>query len=186
MNWTLFAIFAYLFAALQAGLAPVIALDGRFGPIIPRFDFVLVVFVGLFASPKPTLVAWAAMGLLIDLALPPHAGGVTLIGPYTIGFLFGAFAVLQLRTLVLRTHPLSLAFCTVTAGLAVQLVVVLIFTVRSWYDPPFANYSATADLTARAMGLLYTAIFALLLAFPLVRMVPVFGLQLSKHASRRM
>jgi len=186
MNWTLFAIFAYLFAALQTGLAPVIALEGRFGPIVPRFDFVLVVFVGLFAAPRPTMVAWAAMGLLIDLAMPAHVGGVTLIGPYTIGFLFGGFAVLQLRTLVLRTHPLSLAFCTVAAGLAVQLVLVLIFTIRSWYDPPFANYSAVADLTTRAFGLLYTAIFALLLAFPLVRMVPAFGLQLSKHASRRM
>jgi len=185
MNWTIFAIFAYVFAALQVGLAPVIALDGRFGPIVPRFDIVLVVFIGLFASPKPTLVAWAVMGLLIDLALPPHAGGVTLIGPYTIGFLFGGFAVLQLRTLVLRTHPLSLAFCTMAAGLAAQLVVVLIFTIRSWYDPLFANYQAVGDLTARALGLAYTAAFALLLAFPLIRMVPVFGLQLSKHASRR-
>jgi len=185
MNWTIFAIFAYVFAALQVGLAPVIALDGRFGPVVPRFDLVLVTFIGLFAATRATLTAWAVMGLVIDLAMPPHVGGVTLIGPYTIGFLFGGFAVLQLRTLVLRTHPLSMAFCTMAAGLAAQLVVVLIFTIRSWYDPAFAEYRAVADLIARSLGLLYTAAFALLLALPLVRLVPVFGLQLSKHASRR-
>ena len=184
MNWTVYAIFAYLFTALQLGLSPAIAVAGRFGPVMPRLDLILVTFVGLFAAPRTTMAAWVLMGLLIDVAAPPYAGGVTLIGPNALGYLAGAFAVLQLRGMVLRTHPISLAFCTVAAGLAVHLVVVLIFTIRSWYDPAWSGYAAVGDLTVRALGLLYTAAFSLLLAWPLLKLIPAFGLQLSRHASR--
>jgi len=184
VNWTVFAIFAYVFLAVQNGLAPVMRLasDWQYGPVTPRLELILAVFVGLFAARGTTLAAWAIMGLAVDL-LTEYPEGLTLIGPFTLGFLAGGVILHYVRGMVLRTHPLSLAFCVFVCGLAVQLIVVAIFTVRAWYDP-MPGFSGGSALLGRILGMVYTAALALVLAWPLMKTVNLFGLQTSRQVRR--
>ncbi len=187
MNWTVYAIFVYAFLALQTGLAPAFTLaDGwRYGPIAPRLELILVVFVGLFASRGATLAAWLVMGLAIDLLhlYPPLASAPILVGPFTLGFLAGGLIVHHIRGMVLRTHPLSMAFCVFVSGLAVSLVVVVLFTIRSWYEP-MPGFAAGPQLLARILSLAYTAALSLLFAWPLLKAINLLGLQVSRQARR--
>ncbi len=183
MNWTVFAIFAYLFVAMQQGLAGLFLIPLGGGQILPRFELVLVVFVALFAPMRTVLFAWAIVGVLIDL-VSTTATGATLIGPHAIAYLAGGIVVLQLRTMVLRTHPLSHAFGVFCSALAVALVLVAIYSIRDWSYGGEADYPATADLIHRVLGGVYTAALAMVITWPLVRIIPVFGLQLSRTARR--
>lgn len=183
MNWTVFGIAAYLSLALQQGLAAVLAIDGRWGVVVPRLELVLLTFVALFAGTRTTIAAWVVVGLLMDLG-ELSRGEAVIVGPYTLACVAGAFTVLQLRATVLRTHPLSMAFCTICAGVAVSLIFVGIHSVRGMLYGFDGAYAPLTDLVCRSLGALYTAVFALLLAVPLVKMVPIFGLQLSRQIRR--
>jgi hypothetical protein len=184
VNWTVFTIFAYVFLAVQSGLVPAMRLasDWPYGPVSPRLELILVVFVGLFAARRTSLAAWATMGLAVDL-LTEYPDGVTLIGPFALGFLAGGLVLHHLRGMVLRTHPLSLAFSVFVCGLAVQLVVVAIFAIRASYDP-MPGFSGGSALAARLLGLIYTAAIALVLAWPLMKTVNLLGLQISRQIRR--
>ncbi len=191
MNWTIYAIFVYVFLAVQTGFAPALELasDWRYGPVAPRFELILVVFVGLLAARGTTIAAWVIVGALVDLlTVYPSGGGgdgLTLIGPYTLGFLVGALVLHQIRGMVLRTHPLSMAFCVFVCGLTVSLVVVALFTIRSWYDgASMPGFSGAAELFARILSTVYTAALALLFAWPLLKTTNLLGLQLSRQSRR--
>lgn len=184
MNWLVFSILAYLFTALQLGLSPTLAIHSRFGTIAPHLELALLVLPGLFAPSRQAVLSWAVMGLILDLAMQPYAGGATIIGPYALSYAAGGYVVLQLRTMVVRTHPLSWCFACFVGGLASMLVVTGILTLRAWYDPAM-QIRPSAELTARILDVLYTAPFALLFAWPLMKISPALGLQLSKGATRR-
>lgn len=189
MNWLVFSILAYVFTALQLGLSPTLAIDSRFGPIAPHIELALLVLPGLFAPSRQAVLSWAIMGLVIDLAAQPYAmtpaGAVySIIGPYALAYAAGGYVVLQLRTLVVRTHPLSWCFASGVGGAAAMLVITGILTIRVWYDPAM-QIRPSAELAARMLDVLYTAPFALLLAWPLMKLAPAAGLQTSKGATRR-
>ncbi|MFA7236323.1 MAG: hypothetical protein WC058_05615 [Phycisphaeraceae bacterium] len=184
MNWLVFSILAYLFTALQLGLSPTLAIHSRFGPITPHFELALLVLPGLFAPSRQTVLSWAVMGLILDLAIQPYVGDATIIGPHALGYAAGGYVVLQLRTMVVRTHPLSWCFAAVAGGIAAMLVVTGILTFRGWYDPAM-HIRPAAELAARMLDVLYSAPFALLFAWPLMKLSPALGLQLSKNATRR-
>jgi hypothetical protein len=178
VNWIAFIVVAYIFEALQQGLAPAMAIRSRFGSVEPRFDLALLAMVGLFATGRLTVWIWALAGLLVDL-LAVYAGGKLILGPNALGYIAGAYIVLQVRMLVLRTHPISLAFTVVCSGAAAMLVTVAVFSIRNWYDP-LPGYSAVAALAADGLGLIYSAIVALLLAWPLIKIAPWLGLPTAK------
>jgi cell shape-determining protein MreD len=181
MNWTVFGIFCYLFLAMQRGLSGLFTFNTGLGDLTPRFELVLVMFVGLFAPARSVIVAWMVVGALVDL-LTPTPAGATLVGPHALAFGAGGMVMLQLRTLVLRTHALSHAFCVFCSGLAVALVAVSIFLVRSWCYQAEAPYPAMGALAGHALGALYTAVLAMVMTWPLIRLIPLFGLQLSRTA----
>lgn len=183
MNWTVFGIFAYLFLAMQQGLAGLFAISTGSGSVGPRFELILATFIGLFAPGRVTLVAWGLLGLAADLLNVSHDGTIV-IGPYTLGFLAGGVTVLQVRLLVLRTHPLSHGFAVFCSGIAVALVVVINLTVRGWWYGQPDGYGALNDLLNRSMGALYTCLLAVLLTWPLMKATPLLGLPLSRNARR--
>ena len=120
------------------------------------------------------MVMWCVLGLLVDVAMLPEVGGVTVVGPHVLGYFVGAGLLLQARTMVFRRHPLAMGFMVVLCGIGVELVVVFIYAVRSLYD--VSEFWALSQLGARIGGLVYSGVIAVLLSFVVVRMLPMFGL----------
>jgi len=183
MNWTVFVIMAYLFVAMREGLGGLFMVSTGWGNVTPHFEWVLVMFIALFAPARQALIAWAIMGVMIDLVTTSRSGA-TLFGPHALGYIAGGIVVVQLRVTVLRTHPLSHAFCTFCAGLAASLVIVLILSLRNWFYTADAPYAPLADLVNRLLCAMFTAAMAMVMTWPLLKLVPVFGLQLSRTARR--
>ena len=199
MSWRIFAILAFVFLAVQEGLAPALSISGtELGDFRPQFILLLAVMVGLGAAGQQNLTAWAVLGLIMDLATvrPMTDGtGLTFIGPYTFGFMAGAIVAQQLRGVVHRRHPLSVAFMVLVCGLAVHLVVVCILGLRNWlaistslYAPPMQGWTsgwpATRELGRGLIEVAYTAVFGFLLAAPLFRLHVLLGF--SAGRSRRL
>jgi hypothetical protein len=190
MNWAMFAIFAYLFTAAQTGLMPQLSVEVGWAsaPVVPNIILLLGVTVGFYAPEHTTLLAWALIGLLVDLTsgypMGGAAGDLKLIGPNVLGYLAGGYVVLQLRQIVFRQHPLSSGFAMFVCGLAAQLIVVLIMTLRNIYDPMPA-WSALPQLLVRVLGLAYGAGIGVLLAVVMNRIAPAFGFQAPKSTTRR-
>jgi len=184
VNWIIFAILAYLAAALQDGLVPTLLIQAPVGEVRPNLLLILAVFLAMHAPSRVVLLTWAALGLILDILTVDYAGGAVLLGPYTFGFLAGAVVALQLRQVVLKHHVFSLAFCTAVCGTGVALIVVGIFGFRNLYDP-LAGYSPLADLAARVLGVLYTAVLALPLSWPLIRWQSIFSFHTPKMGARR-
>lgn len=160
MNWLTFTITTYLLLCAEIGLREALRIGG--GEVYPVFLLVLMVFIGLTAAPMT--VAWAALilGLLTDLQ--PTTGAMALPGPAAVGFLVGAYAVVQLRNLLFRESVLTLAIMVFVVGLFVNLAEVAIYSFRGLSflaNEPIPGWSAPGELVTRFLRLLYTAVFAL-------------------------
>lgn len=187
MRWWVFVAMAYLLLGAQVSLADVMAIDSKFGPIQPRFVLLLAVFVGLAAAPRVVMIAALVLGMLVDLTTTwplAHGGALTLIGPYTLGYIIGAYVLLQVRSMVFRQHPLTVGAMMLVAGVAIELIVVAVFTIRAWYEP-VAGWSATHELVARSLSLFYSALIGTFLAVPLCALTPVFGFPSLKQTGPR-
>ncbi len=177
MNWVLFVLVAYLFCAMQKGLAALFEI----GTIAPQFTIILGVFVGLFAPRRATLWAWGLLGFVMDMLMPVHtvAGGeaqMVLVGPWTFGMMAGGAVILQVRASLLKSHPMSHAFAVGACGIGVQLVAIAILVVRSFYDP-LVTFSPLSLLWGGVLASVYTALFAIPLSWALIRIAPAFGFQ---------
>jgi len=177
MRWWVFAIVAYLLLTVQVALADVLTITSQFGPVTPRFVLLLAVFVALAGPTQVVLIATMILGLLVDLTTTwplPDGGALTLIGPHALGYLAGGYVLLQVRSMVFRQHPLTVGSMMLVGGVAVELIVVSVFTIRAWYEP-VAGWSAPHELVARSLSLLYSAVIGTLLAVPLCWLTPLFG-----------
>ena len=183
MNWWVFAIFAYLFTALQAA-GPIGLSTMRFGEIDPQFVLILAVLPALYAPTRSVVIACFILGLLIDLTAS-HPGSAFLIGPYALGYLAAAYVALQLRNSVMRQHPMTYVFMTVTCGVAVLLVVTGIASLRAllYGRPP--GWSAFDQLITELLCLAYTAAIGFLVAIPMLKLGRLFGFHASKMRGTR-
>lgn len=175
MNWITFAIAAYLCLTLQVGLGDLWAI----GPAAPSLVLVLGVFIGLTAPG--TTVGWAmlVLGLLVDAITPwtgPGQQTVTILGPAAIGYLVGAYAVVQLRSMVFRESVLTLAVMTFVVGIFIQLVIVFLMVIRGPISgDALPGFSAADQLVMRFLSLLYTAVAAVPVGWLLMKLSPLFG-----------
>ncbi|MBI1368913.1 MAG: hypothetical protein GC162_09705 [Planctomycetes bacterium] len=177
MRWWVFAIFAYLLLGIEVSVSDVLSIPTKFGPVVPHFMLILAVFVGLAAPTGVVLASSLIIGGLIDLTTTwplPGDHGLTLLGPHALAYLVGGYVLLQVRPMLFREHPLTVAAMMLVAGVAVELIVVAVFTIRAWYEP-LAGWSATSELVIRAIGLFYSAFVGFILAIPLCRLTPLFG-----------
>tara|TARA_R110002111_G_scaffold34314_2_gene68311 strand:- start:225 stop:785 length:561 start_codon:yes stop_codon:yes gene_type:complete len=176
MNWLLFAITSYVFLLLQIGLKPLLGVPDAYGAS-PNFLLILAVFIGLSAQSKTVAWGMLTLGIVANLIPGPEPTG-TILGPVALGYLAGAFAVLQLRTLVFRESVVSLAILVFVVGIIIQLVTVALYTGRGlpiFLDQPIPNWSAIDELFQRFWELLYSAIAAVPLGFILMRLQPSFN-----------
>lgn len=178
MTWHAIAITGYLLMLLQLGLAPHIAFGTQW-PVAPQFVLLLAVFVALTGTPRSSLITSALLGLMLDLTSTypqisvdsvnnvVEQAGVVVVGPYTLGYMAGAALVHQIRPMLLRHHPLTVATMMVVFGLAAHLVVVGLLAARTTYEP-IQGFAGMQQMGLRFLSLLYSAAVGVLLAYPLL------------------
>lgn len=151
MNLGVFIAALFVCVALDSSLMPVISIAG----VSPSITATLVVFVALFAPRSTALWAGLAAGLLLDLTTPAAAAGdrsLVVPGPFAIGFVFGTQLVLLLRSMVFRRNPIAVGLLTTPFLIAVSLVWMAIWLLRS-FDPdsilPWAEGRAGTEFLSR-------------------------------------
>jgi len=170
MSWLVFLLTAYLLTAIQEGLAPLWSIPhGSPGTASasPSLLLVLVCFVALLAPG--TTAGWAALvlGLIADALAP-----TPMLGPHAIGFMLGAYVVLQLRGLVFRESVLTLSFMVLTAGVFSHLAAVALIAIRALpISPtdPMPDFVAANELVDRFFDVLFSAAAALPLGWVLFK-----------------
>lgn len=135
MRWPVFAIAAFIVIALQLSLRDVLMTLRSVGSISPDLVACLATFIAMFAARTSALWACWILGLLMDLAPPAGKMSWHLVGPHALGYVFGGYLVLQLRTMVFRRRAISTGFLTFLFLLASGIVATVLLTIRHWYLP---------------------------------------------------
>ena len=185
MNWLIFAIAAYLLLALETGLRTLLALP-LLADASPRLLLILAVYVGMMAPASTVPWAFLALGLLTDLQ-PGPARDVILIGPAALGYLVGAYVVLQLRAMVFRESVLALSVLVLVGGIFVHLCWVALLTARGLpmlTHEPIVGWSAADQLVHRFLELLYTAVVAVPVGLVLFKVSPIWHFNHRSRADR--
>ena len=188
MRWGIFAIFALLALAIDAGLSDLLRIESLWD-IRPNFCGVLAVFVALSAPRTSALWGCFVIGLLLDLSIQHTIGGnrgVYLVGPYALGLLAGGGLVVRGRTMVFRRRALTIGAMTLLALLVAQaiIVVLLVLRSRSWYPGGPIHWPDTSvgvELLRRVLIALYSAVAAMPAGWLLVRTLPLWGFQTGVH-----
>ncbi len=173
MNWLLFAILTYIFLLMQVGLTSLLGIPDAQG-VCPDLLLIFAVFIGIHAQER--LVGWSMLiiGLCANLLPGPLSEG-PILGPEALGYLAGAFAVLQLRTLVFRESVISLAIMIFIVGIFIELVIVALYTARGLpmlLGEPIPHWSASDQLVHRFLVLLYSAIVSVPIGLVLNKLAP--------------
>ena len=185
MNWILFTILTYLFLLMQQGLTTLLGVPDAQG-VSPDFLLIFAVFVGIQAPSRKVAWAMLAIGICANLLPGPVAGG-PILGPEALGYLAGAFAVLQLRTLVFRESVISLAIMVFVVGIFIQLVTVALYTGRGLpilLGQPVPHWNASNELFHRFWMLLYSAIAAIPVGLVLLKLAPALFALPGKRGER--
>jgi rod shape-determining protein MreD len=187
MNWPIFALFAFVMLVFERGLHLLLAVGGTevTGGVSPSFMLILLVYVGMFAPPMKLAWAAIALGVLLDVtyawAVPPPVGYTMIIGPHALGFLVGAYTLTQLRAMIFRGSPLTMAVVVFLIGIFVSLVTVFLLRLRGLIvADAIVNFSAIDELVHRFLQLLYTAAAALPVGLVLSKFTPLFAFQTTK------
>lgn len=188
MRWPVFLIFAFLALALDTSLAGILTLDGL-DSIALHIVVTLAVYVCLFASRLSALAACLVLGVLMDLTIPPPGGDVMyVIGPYGLGLLFGGYLTIQMRTMVFRQRAVTIGVLSFAATLAMAIVMIAIYMIRSWYGEgvTYPIHDAAGWQLFRHVGIaIYTGLIAIPLGWILLATYPVWGFQ-AYHSRSRM
>jgi len=177
VNWFVFAIAAWVAFGLELGGRDVLQIGP--GGIAPSFVIPLAVFVALWAPATHTLWACLALGVIADLTwqIPTTDGrAATVLGPYAIGYTLLGVLVVNMRGMVIRRNPITMAFLCVLGSLVAQIVIVALFTIRRLYGDPIA-WDAGDELLHRAFASVYTGGVGLILSLALFAGAPLFQFQ---------
>ena len=113
----------------------------------------------------------------MDLCTPE---ATILVGPHALGYVFGAFVVVQVRTMVFRRRLLTISLLTTLLLIAAAMVVVCLFTVRSWYPQPpaaWAEYHPVVEWLRLVGAGIYSGLLALPLGWLLIQTFPMWSFQ---------
>ena len=185
MNWIVLAIAVYLMLVCERGLDGLVAI----GSVTPSLTLILAVYLAL-SAPLP-LVPWIMMllGLIEDLGHPYHAHAawqLTLIGPYTLGYLAAGHVAGQMRWMISRRSVVGLVIMVWPMGLFVHLVVVAMVTLRGLtpLSEPVADWRSVTQLLDRFQEILYTAVVTFPIGHLLLRSQPLWHFVGNRHVAR--
>ena len=174
MNRLIFLVAAYLALLAQATLQPLWRIGGGHDGqgVTPSVLLILAVFIGQCGPGVAALGSALFLGILADTFARPYPELGVLIGPYTLGFTVGIYAVLQLRSLLFRHAVLTFAVMTCVAGVFVELVAAMVLGIRGLsfltnHPPP--NFSAAASLGHGLLRTLYSIALSVPLGWLLIR-----------------
>lgn len=176
MNWITFILAAFLAYVLDTGLRALLSLPEVEGGVSPSFLLILMIYVAMLAPVSAVVWASLVCGALADLQGGP--AGSPLLGPASLGFLLGGYAVVQLRSLVFRESIATLAVMTFVAGILIQLGIVMLYQMRNLsytWAQPIEGWSAADALMRSFFLLLYSAAAAVPVGWVLFRLMPMFG-----------
>lgn len=177
MKWIIFV--PVLLVALVLDVSFMGALE--IGGVSPRLVVVVTAFVAMHAESGS--VTWAALlaGVLMDLSDPSMTGPrapLYLIGSHTLGFFFGAQAVLSVRGIVVRRNPISVGAMSLVLGIAAGLFWTAWWTMRSWYpnsQPPWGDGSALMQLGRQLLQALTSGVVGVPIGWILLKSAPAWG-----------
>jgi hypothetical protein len=176
MNWGIFAIVAWLLLGVELGLRS--ALQIGHTPMAPSFLLPLAVWIALWAPQATASTACLIVGLLLDLTspLPLVDSGVEVVavGPYALGCLLMAQAIIAARGLMIKKNPLTLMVLTVVGGMVAHAVVAALYTARWSIGDPIV-WEPTQQLVARAGIAAYSSLSALAVSLLLYPIQPLFA-----------
>ena len=156
MKWLPFTILAVIVVVFQTTLVPQ-ALAIR--SVWPEWTFILAVHYALWGPwPEAAIAAWL-LGLSVDLftadGAPVHA----------FGYGAAAWAIIRVRQVLFRDHPLTYMVVTFAFAIGVQL---LVGFYRAWR---FAGPDEGGGIWGPALAVaVYTALWALPFQWVLLRM----------------
>ena len=177
MRWAVFAIIAFAIVALQLSLAGALTLH-TVGGLKPNLVAALAVFIALFAHRTSVLWGCWLLGLMLDLGPAATPGPVHVIGPHALGYVFGGFLILQLRSMVFRRRALTLGFLTFVFMVGAAVVAIFILGVRSFYpgESPMPG-GALSELVRRMGTALYSGLLAIPFGWLLLTTFPLWNFQ---------
>ena len=161
MNWLVYLLALWLTLGVQLGIA-LLAPGG--GEIFPSLPLCLLVFVAMTAHGRHALWAAAVMGLALDLTgavyYPDARTAVTVPGPHVLGCVLAAQFVLACRGMVIQRNIFTHGVLGLLATLIAQIVVVALYSVRSFY-PQAPAFHALAELRNAGASALFTGVLAM-------------------------
>lgn len=168
-----------LFVALVADVSFMPVFD--FGGVTPRLVVVVVAFAAMHADGSQ--VRWFALlaGFLMDLSEPSLSGPrapLYLIGPSTLGMLFGAEATLSLRGLLIRRNPLAIGVMSLLLNLTSGLFWTAWWALRSWYPdspPPWGDGSALHEFGTQFFESISAGVFGIPVGWVLLYFAGAWG-----------
>jgi rod shape-determining protein MreD len=163
MRWFTFAILAYFTIAIQMALSGFV----NWGEAAPNLVLPVVVFVAVNARRKEALLGAFALGAMQDL-FSQHPPGLFAFAYGLVGLF-----VVGMQPAVYRDHPLTHFFVALAGGMLTGAVIVF----NEWSYPMLHHVpDAARPAIGRVMaGVLYSALLAPLILWPLVRIKRVFG-----------
>lgn len=176
MRWHVFAIFAVIAMIFETGLVDAVHILH----VKPSVCAALATFIALSAPRITALWSCFILGLLMDLSSDlslGQTGTIHIIGPHALGYVVGGLLVLQVRSTVFRRRPLAIGAMTTAFVLAMSVVAVTIYAVRSWYPGELMYWDGTsplADIGRRIFMAIYSGLFAVPLGWMLVRLMPLW------------
>ncbi len=180
MSWPVVLLVAYVLFGVELALKHALSLGES---IAPSFVVPFVVFVGLHTRPTAALWTAIAAGIVIDLT-SPHP--TVVVGPHALGLMLGVAACLQLRTLMIRRHPVTLIVLSVLAAAVMNVVALTVLALRDTYPGVWADpfeLGLRGQIVSRFYSSLYTAAAALVLVPLLFPLTPVFRFK-DQHGHR--
>jgi hypothetical protein len=145
-----------------------------------------MVLAAFLAMNAPARAAWwsaIVLGLLLDVTnqftLRGRSEPGVVIGPHALAMLPAVWSVITLRGVMMRRNPLALGVLTFAGALAAQGTLLIIFSIRSAYEP--LAWSVWGEVLARAGSALYTGLVGAPLALVLLPLAPFLGLPSPQH-----
>lgn len=176
MRWAPFLVAMALALVVDRAFMPVLEIGGA----VPLTLAALVAFVTLFAGRNAAWFAAVVAGAAHDLSSPEFWGGreLVVIGPWALGFAFGAGLLLSLRASLVRRNVLTMALAVFLLLMTASLVWCAVWSARAWLPeslPPWQTDTVFGAFGDQFRTALWSSAVAIPVGWALSRTMGLWG-----------